>query len=343
MLNILQSSRALAAIFVAAFHLSITMGATRYGGIPAFQEYTKHGHLGVDFFFVISGFIILFAHAKDIDRPDRWSHYAFRRFARLYPVYWLYTTVFVVLLAAGFGTDAKLPEGIAAWINTYTLVRFSPDSPPIGPAWTLFHELAFYAIFSLLLLNKKLGVFCLVLWGIICAAVYHYPGTDNRTAYIVYTSAYSLYFLFGMGAYYIYKQKGKGLVETFTGFTLILFWFILLDTSFQLPKIVLPAGFALLLGGATKMESNGLIKSPAFATFIGNASYSIYLTHEALEGLTLKIFGKLHLPQIIGANGVFIVTLTATIGLGCLAYQVCEKPLIAWVRKLRSPIKAVSA
>lgn len=79
--------------------------------------------------------------------------------------------MFVLLLAAGFGTDAKLPEGLATWLNSYTLVRFSPDAPPIGPAWTLFHEVAFYAIFLLLLLNKKLGFCALAHWGGICAAL----------------------------------------------------------------------------------------------------------------------------------------------------------------------------
>lgn len=312
------------------------MGASRYGGIPAFQAYTKHGHLGVDFFFVISGFIILFAHARDIGLRNSWGNYAFRRFARLYPVYWLYTTVFVLLLAAGFGTDAKLPEGVSAWLNTYTLVRFSPDAPPIGPAWTLFHEVAFYAIFSLLLLNKKLGLCALALWGVISAALYHYPGTNDRNAFTVYTAAYSLYFILGMVAYYIYQRGGKGIIETVIGLITLAVWFILLETPNELPKLILPIAFALILGGVTKMEEHRLISSPAILNYIGNASYSIYLTHEAIEGLLLKIFIKTHIADYIGANFTFIFTLAGTISLGCVAYAFCEQPLINWTRQIKA-------
>lgn len=343
MLNTLQLGRALAAFAVAAFHLSITMGAERYGGVSPFRDYTKYGDLGVDFFFVISGFIILFAHVKDIGSPHSWGRYVFRRFARLYPVYWLYTTVFVILLAMGFGSDAKLPEGVLAWVNTYSLIRFSPEAPPIGPAWTLFHEVCFYALFSLLLLNKKFGIAVLAVWSVICAALYHYPGLDNRNAYVVYTSAYGLYFLLGMGAFYLYKCKGYGFVETIAGFLILILWFWLLDTPAVLPKLVLPVSFALILSGVTKLEAKGLVSSPAALTYIGNASYSIYLTHIAAQGLLLKMLIKLHIAEVIGPNATFIVTLGATIGIGCLAYALCEKPLIYRIRKLevRSKLLAV--
>ena len=118
MLQTLQAGRALAAISVAAFHLSITMGVERYGGVPVFQEFTQHGSRGVDFFFVLSGFIILFAHVGDIDKPRAWGEYIYRRFVRLFPIYWLYTAGFVALLALGFGTQADMPTSVADWLTS---------------------------------------------------------------------------------------------------------------------------------------------------------------------------------------------------------------------------------
>ena len=66
MLRVLQAGRGLAAAGVAAFHLSMTMGVDRYGGVPVFTDFTRQGFRGVDFFFVLSGFIIFFAHFKDL-------------------------------------------------------------------------------------------------------------------------------------------------------------------------------------------------------------------------------------------------------------------------------------
>src|SRR4051794_11170095 len=105
MLRVLQASRALAATSVAAFHLSVDMGLERYGGDAAFREFTRHGFRGVDFFFVLSGFIILFAHAGDIGKPQAWAEYLYRRWVRVFPIYWLYTAGFVGLLLLGLGTD----------------------------------------------------------------------------------------------------------------------------------------------------------------------------------------------------------------------------------------------
>src|SRR5882762_91392 len=118
MLKALQAGRALAAISVAAFHLSLMMGLDRYGGQAVFREYTKLGNLGVDFFFVLSGFIILFAHVDDIGKSDAWGAYVYRRFVRLFPIYWLYTGTFVLLLALVGGTDAKMPTTLGDWITS---------------------------------------------------------------------------------------------------------------------------------------------------------------------------------------------------------------------------------
>lgn len=206
----LQFGRAVAAIAVAAFHLSIMMGMDRYGASGAFREYTSSWNRGVDFFFVLSGFIILFAHHRDIGRPNAWLNYAQRRFVRLFPIYWLYSALFVCAFALIGANDATLPQSINDWATSITLIRFTDASPPLSVAWTLFHELAFYAVFSILIFNKRSGVIALLLFVLISVATFHFPAEHSRNPLSVYTSAYNIHFVIGMGAFWLFQRRGSG-------------------------------------------------------------------------------------------------------------------------------------
>jgi exopolysaccharide production protein ExoZ len=152
-LHSLQQARGLAEMAVLAFHLSLMLTLPRYLGQELFADFTRRGNLGVDFFFVLSGFIIAFAHGHDIGRPDRLRNYVTRRFVRLFPVYWLYVGIFCVLVTMGFGTAVVLPNTVGHWISTVFLIRLGNFVFPIAPAWTLVHELAFYFVFALLIIG----------------------------------------------------------------------------------------------------------------------------------------------------------------------------------------------
>jgi exopolysaccharide production protein ExoZ len=330
-LNSLQVGRGLAAIVVAAFHLSLMMGERRYGGQPVFQQYTKYGYIGVDFFFVLSGFIILFAHAGHVGKPGAWKGYVWRRFIRLFPIYWLYTGVFVVLLLLGAGTTATMPTTAIDFLTSLTLVRFSAAIPPLPVAWTLFHELAFYALFSLLILNIRIGAAAFGIWGITCLVFFHYAGEPNP--FNVYTAASNLYFLFGMAAYFLYRRSGSGLPYFFLGLCVVAAVAVAWPFGYRLAPLLLVSGFAIAMAGVARLESAGHVTFSPYLVFIGNASYSIYLLHESLSGLLLKIMIKSNLHSLLGNGLVYLIVLIGTIALGCLAYSSVEKPLLTWIRR----------
>jgi peptidoglycan/LPS O-acetylase OafA/YrhL len=321
---------------VAAFHLSIMMAAARYGGTHVFGAVTRYGKHGVDFFFVLSGFIILLAHARDLGHPGAWGRYLKRRFVRVYPVYWLYTLVFVAVLMLAGGTDASMPDRPLDWLTSLSLVRFSDASPPLGQAWTLFHELAFYAVFSMLILNRLLGA--LALAAFVAASVAFHPGPHDlaRTALHVYTSGYNVYFVLGMAAYLLYRQGGKGLVETGAGLALALATLAAPSWRQDLSPLALAAGLALMLAGVAKLERAGALVVPRWLGFVGNASYSIYLTHINVEGLLLKIAAKLHVGAVLGPALTYVVLLAATGAVGCLAYVLVERPLLGMLATQRA-------
>lgn len=327
-----QAGRALAALAVVVFHLSIMMGLPRYGGQAIYREFTQLGNRGVDFFFVLSGFIILFAHAGDLGQPVRWGHYAQRRFIRLFPIYWLYTGVYVLALSFTGGTDASMPGTWADWLTSLTLIRFTDANPPLGVAWTLFHELAFYAAFSVLIISRRAGVLALALFMGLALAFFHFPGETGRNAFTTYTAAYNLYFVFGMGAYGLYRRGGSGGPELLIGLVLAGWALFGMPGQFQAASMLLAFGLALLLAGAVKLESSGWLPIPAVLAFMGDASYSIYLTHVSLEGAWLKAAMKWHWHEHLGPEATFVVVLAGTVALGCLAYVMVEKPLLQALR-----------
>jgi exopolysaccharide production protein ExoZ len=327
----IQAGRAFAALSVAAYHLSITMGDVRYGGEPVFKNLTANGNLGVDFFFVLSGFIILFAHHTDIGKPANIPSYILKRTIRLYPIYLLYTIIISILVLLGIGS-IKLPNTVIGWLSAIFLMRFSSESPPLEAAWTLFHEIMFYAIFSILIWNRRTGILALGAWGLLCLALYQYPGTTERTALNVYTSAYNLNFLFGMAAYALYKREDFGPYTVTIGIMATASGVALAYSDSEHYRLVFAVGCAILMGGLTAIEKCRNLYVPAFLILIGDASYTIYLTHSAMQGMLLKTAVRLGIMEIADPHFIYIIIIIITTFAGCAAYKIVEAPLLKFSR-----------
>jgi exopolysaccharide production protein ExoZ len=242
----------------------------------------------------------------------------------------------------GFGTGAKLPSSPLDILSSITLVRFSEGDPPLAVAWTLFHELAFYTLFGVLILSVRAGIALFALWGIACILFFHQPGDAGVGPASVYTAASNLYFLFGMGAYWVYRRGGSGLAEVLGGVALLAAAFIALPVHYAIARLVLVLGFALLLAGVTKLELSGRLAFPRWAIYVGDASYSLYLLHESLAGLLLKVLMKTHVADALGRGLTYLVVLGLTVPLGCLAYATIEKPLLHALRRRKPRVTAAA-
>src|ERR1700761_2793553 len=86
----LQAGRAIASLLVVFYHNAVSIfDDSRFWGDDPSQKIFNFGHSGVDFFFVLSGFIILYAHWNDLGKPKQIFKYASKRFRRIYPIYWI--------------------------------------------------------------------------------------------------------------------------------------------------------------------------------------------------------------------------------------------------------------
>ena len=170
--------------------------------------------------------------------------------------------------------------------------------------------------------------------GLAAIAIYFYqfPSVDNRTAFTVYTSAYSLNFLLGMASFWLYKRGGRGLIDFVMGCLILLGASITMPLPYKLSAIAFGIGFALTLSGAAKMERHYKFSCPKVLTVIGDASYTIYLIHLALEGLFLKIEIKSGFYAHAGPAASFFATMILTLAAGCCAYYLVERPLLSWLQ-----------
>jgi peptidoglycan/LPS O-acetylase OafA/YrhL len=337
MLKSVQAGRALAALAVAAFHLSITLGRPDVFGWHVMGKLTWRGDLGVDFFFVLSGFIIIFIHHSDVGRPDRFAGYLFKRVVRLYPAYWLYLAIVCGLFALGAGNADHLPKTAGEWGSTITLVRVAEFIPPIRPAWTLFHEVAFYAVFGLLLLNRRVGLGIIAAIVVFTVLVFEYPPDTLRGPYVEYAAAYNLDFLIGIGVFYLVRQAGLKLsaVAFVAGLALFIGCFALEAKGAEF--VAFPLLYALSFGGilvGVVTWEHGASRPISFGVLglIGDASYSIYLTHEAIESTLVRLAMKTGLPAYVGPYGVYVLVYGGAIAAGCAAFLLIERPMLSFIR-----------
>jgi peptidoglycan/LPS O-acetylase OafA/YrhL len=149
--QLLDYGRFAASLSVMAFHY--TYNGIRNGKIssidhlPPVSSFTKYGHLGVEFFFMISGYVIFYSAQN-----KKASQFALSRFKRLFPSFWfavLFTSFFA--LTWGKGTDMEVtPKQILA--NLTMLPGVFGQKNVDGVYWTLVWELKFYLLVFLTLL-----------------------------------------------------------------------------------------------------------------------------------------------------------------------------------------------
>lgn len=343
-----QVMRGLAAVAVAIYHTHLILAQPEYGGTEVFGALASRGWLGVNFFFVLSGFIIMFAHVKDVGKPDRLGEYLWKRFVRVYPVYWIFLTFFLIAAYRGIG-HPNFSWGTENIASAYALVKIAePLSLPLQVAWTLFYEMAFYAVFCTLILSRLLGTVVLFGWAIsilVSSLIFgHEPGLLQ-----MWNDMWCAYFLIGVCTYFAFTvTDGRwGIPLLALGLVLLVLTASTLaggrigvTQKDPLVLLALAVPFALiLLGGAVGERHHNWTFSPALLK-IGDATYSIYLVHSPV----ISVFALLNLRlggHWMPAIPLFLLTATVAVVAGVLAHIFVEKPVLRVLRNLRAGRRAL--
>lgn len=321
----IQYLRAIAALMVVLFHAQSPGSFNPLKGYPATAW-------GVDIFFVISGFIMY-----AIARNESPREFLVRRIIRVVPLYWLATLTLLYMhqQSAILSMSRELVDHIVKslfFIPHYNLAM--PDNvwPYLIPAWTLTYEMFFYILFAIGLALHHVRVTVIVTITLLVIAGQLHPFSTPITMTLV--NPIMLEFLMGIliaSAYLTYGLPARlawllpiGLISLMSLPFIdtpgpILFW-----------KIVFSSMIVL---GAVAMGDRA--PPSRLWNLLGDASYSIYLTHTVFSlELARRILAVLPLSGIPQFAVWVVLSLGISAIIGVLIYILIEKPVLNWLRDM---------
>jgi peptidoglycan/LPS O-acetylase OafA/YrhL len=308
--EILDGLRGIAALLVLWYH--VHEGFSFASGAPVIEG-INHGYLAVDFFFMLSGFVLSYAYDDRLGKSLSLSGFFKRRLIRLHPM---------VVLGAVWGAACFTMQGSVQWDGTHVAtsavmiallcamflipaapqctyeVRGNGESFPLnGPAWSLFFEYIgniLYALFIRRLSNKHLSILAALLglgWG--AFAIFNCSGYGNIGVgwslidYGFFTGLLRMLFPFTLGMLVRRNFKPVAVRGAFAVCSVILLLIFLVPNivnegvislngvyEFLCISILFPC--IVILGASSKID--GKI-TPRLCRYLGNISFPLYITH----------------------------------------------------------------
>ena len=344
----LQAGRGLAAVCVFLFHLGGAMAPQKYFGMPAFARPFLFGDAGVEFFFVLSGFIIFLAHRHDIGKPRRLLPYLGKRITRIYPTYWM---VFLAVYGLALSSDAwrhAVPGDVQVVLTSMMLIPQDPalvggtGAPVIAVAWTLHYEVLFYGFFGLMIVSRW---FSSILGLAVLGTCILYSGTHPAQFPLsFFATDCLLLFALGMGVAALSESRRLELKRPLiiAGAGAIMFSGLALDRSLQsdafVDQRILLFGIAsgLIMYGLVKAEDRGrILGGHRVWQVLGGASYVLYLIHVPLITVLCKFTVLLHLNRmgLAGAITAYLFMFCVVLATAVAIHFWIEKPLLAFIRR----------
>ena len=340
----IQYLRGAAAVAVVVFHLSGKMADM---GVSAYPSSSLQS--GVDVFFIISGFVMYYSTAGGT-RVTAGS-FLFRRITRIAPLYWLATLLMVVVMLIAPQVVAVSRLDILHVGASLIFAPFRNPATPVylplvTPGWTLNYEMFFYLVFAVaIILAKRSEAGVVAIVSIVLAAL-SLGGLITRFSGVAgfYFNPVVLEFLFGIGVGIIVKRWQPR------------------TTAFMVPLMILgavalvvpPTGdmyyrsFRFGVAGAVVVLAAAYIRWPSIRLLhvIGDASYSLYLSHFFVVSAFFQLWRHLHLSNSTLQIAVFFCVGTASAVAAAIAiWWFIERPLIAlthldaWPKLRRQTLK----
>lgn len=350
MINTIQMIRGFAAFIVVCHHIAMVLtiygaaGGVRDGWDLVFEK----GGAGVDLFFVVSGVIMMVIRKNYIDettgRRDGWR-FITKRVERIMPPLWIYTTLALIGTFI-LGKNSFTPLEI---VLSYFLVPIN-QSYPLIVAWSLVFEWHFYLLFALTLyltrsIKWQILIIAVVFGSVTLASIIHYP-QEIMFRFLIHP----LYGEFIAGILIGWALTNDtwrarllnwwqmGAVLVMAG-AVSFFWLAYVmelprATPWRLVAYGMPATFIVL--GLLMMEKKIGHAIPKPLMVLGNASYSLYLSHVLVLHAIGVVWRQLGLAQQVSDIVLIGLCLVLTVAWSVLTYDFVEKGLVNRVKALVS-------
>jgi len=334
-----QVLRFAAAFLVLLGHAEYEMVSRQAGFAPLGPLGFIDWGLGVDVFFVISGYIMYYIMRDGFGKSGVPLEFLRRRLVRVVPLYWIFTTL--MLLAIALAGSRINNNGIQTVhvIASYLFIPWPRSDgevfPMLSVGWTLNYEMLFYLAFAIALLFSRrvalsllVGFFCLL---IIAAAMV----PDNWWPVKFWGNAIIGEFLLGIALAAVFVS----------GFRIGMASYVLIALGLVLALIFFQTGSyetvtRLITGGipAVLIASGFILRRSDIApkawmrplTIGGDASYALYLSHPFSINLTAVVWGRL----FGGISwGFFCAAVVVSIVVSVAAHLFVEKPVLGLLNR----------
>ena len=354
----LESLRGIAALVVVIHHFDVSSIFN--------NQFTQHGWLFVDFFFVLSGFVVAMNYQERIKTSKQLISFQIRRFLRLYPLHLLMLFAFLGVELAKYFVQVKFDmvatneafsiNNFSSFLENVFLVQnlFNETLTWNLPSWSISSEFYVYLVFGFLTLafhNKKtilIIIFSFLSLGSFIFLVENSMGTENGFFRCTYS------FFLGALIFNLYKRVNHK-IPKFISYCLMLSAIALVTFSMGKDSIITaltPIAFALLILSLVMSKGDSFLKrvlNNTFLIYLGTISYGVYMIHSLVwwvfsqfakfvlnvpmhvdsEGLT-----SLSFESPILSNSMMIIGLVTIIGLAHLSYKWIEMPVNSYRHKL---------
>jgi peptidoglycan/LPS O-acetylase OafA/YrhL len=342
--------RGIAAMAVVVFHLNEAARITYGDWLPPLIDWIfRRGFLGVDIFFVLSGFVIAYS-VRNADLSGRFiGWFALRRALRLDPPYWAAVALEIgvqwlaLRLALSASSLPSLPQVLAHLFYLQNLLGLGDI---VDVFWTLCFEIQFYlALISLLVLRRKLAgwlghrptqwLSAITLASLFAASIclrYGVGGVSGHPGV-----ALIRWYQFFMGACVWWVVSGKVrwhvLVATWTALLAV----VIVERAE--PLQLLPIGVSGLMWWSYRRDGMATILSNRVAQFLGAISYSLYLFHTTIGWRLIRISGSFldetsHRAAMIL---VFAVSIAVCVLAAWIGWRILEEPSLGFSRRIALP------
>jgi peptidoglycan/LPS O-acetylase OafA/YrhL len=350
----IQLLRALAALCVVAFHAQTDAAAVAaWLGVSFTRSDIFPWLAGVDIFFVISGFVMVYASSRWFGSGRAPRVFLARRIARIVPIYW---ATMIVYLAVVFLQPRLLNSEYLALHFVLASFLFIPASRPDGLVqplyslgWTLNYEMFFYALFAAAIAFPRRRAVPALIGALILIVSLGIASAPLPQPLAFWSDPIVLEFAFGMAlgwasAEGFFFSRPFRLALALAGLALLA-----LDLTQARELLALQRPLAFGLPAALLVASAGLA-SPAqrgaenllihWGVILGDASYALYLVHPFVIRALRELLMHTPIGGLIGAWGFVMLSIFCAAAAAMGLNQIFERPITRAARRLLEPAAA---